>query len=518
MIALQTQSQQLETDLKGQKSQMESYAQVISKLKTFIDNNPDLCKIKVAEELQASTDEINAVKSKLQTFESQFININSELSRIRIDQEAMETEVTNVKGEQEKIRVEHEVVKAHIIAVKHGQKTMMNQIENLEQNQREKQTEIQPSTLSTVDMERLQKDLFMCYKFLNVIPISPLHESYTTLLDDIFTSVIIERKDKENVGNLLEQMQPRISKEPIYLSSYHQLFGDKASKRLILTGFMGSGKTVFCKKVVQTWCWVKSGQVDPRSAGERALDGEDILSQFEFLFFIDLAKVSNQEDLLHVIHKQCSIPDDIENKSFLCKLLRNIPEKILIILDGLDEMGSQTPGFVNDLLERKLYPQIAVLVSTRPWQVSNLNLQLHSHYDLLLTVQGFDEKRALDFAIKVIHAHDKDVSDNLIKDMIASLTRKKTFATFSSVPLLLLFLINVWCRDRSLPDQYSELYSKIIDCMTERYLNKTKGKNLKWVEMSESKTKLMESSFFVKTFGNAFLELISKLSYELLLK
>ncbi|KAK3591961.1 hypothetical protein CHS0354_031468 [Potamilus streckersoni] len=143
IIGLQTQTEQLEIDLRGQKLQMELYVQVISSFKGFIDNDPYLSNIKVSEEFSAIFKEIHSLQGQFQTVESQLASFNDELILIRADQEKMKTEmrvehqaikeeVTTVKDEQEKMktemRVEHQAIKEEVTTVKDKQEKMKTEM------------------------------------------------------------------------------------------------------------------------------------------------------------------------------------------------------------------------------------------------------------------------------------------------------------------------------------------------------------------------------------------------------
>ncbi|KAL3831900.1 hypothetical protein ACJMK2_023594 [Sinanodonta woodiana] len=63
----QSQEQHTKTDLRELRSELESYAQVISAMETFFDNNPDLSAGNILEDLMAASDAVKEMQSRLFT-------------------------------------------------------------------------------------------------------------------------------------------------------------------------------------------------------------------------------------------------------------------------------------------------------------------------------------------------------------------------------------------------------------------------------------------------------------------
>ncbi|KAK3598990.1 hypothetical protein CHS0354_024666 [Potamilus streckersoni] len=427
------------------------------------------------------------------------------------------------------------------------------------------------------EIDHLKWDLKSCYKSLSTVPISAYDEEETIPLESFYVAMDItleyqtkdrentleyETKDRENTqehetkDRENKQEHETKDREKVKLSSYKQIFLDK-NQRIILTGLSGSGKSTFCRKIVNTWCmeepkkenetseetdpsisdssiaigdqndelsisnsfdaskdeidsfaissiflidWEPSSSVTrdsyyalkdeidspvvpskcvidwerPSSVtrdSSEAIEDQDVLRQFLLLFYIYAPKISTEKTLIEVLKNQCLKRESDQ----LSKILEEQPEKVLIILDGMDEMGDNIPSFLSDLLVRKLHPRIIVLMAMRPWKISQLRLKPLSHYDLLLEVQGLSEISALKFFQNVINVNKMYMT---VERTIGSLTdeEKNVLSSVRKIPILVLFLSHIWCQDQCLTKRRYDLYTKILDCLIKRCLNKTGSK------------------------------------------
>ena len=70
-------------------------------------------------------------------------------------------------------------------------------------------------------------------------------------------------------------------------------------------------------------------------------------------------------------------------------------KRVLIILDGLDELAEKSKHHVDDLLHRKRWTFCNVLATTR--QEKGIEVRTHSKfaYDIFLQIKGFTERNRL---------------------------------------------------------------------------------------------------------------------------
>ncbi|KAK3611716.1 hypothetical protein CHS0354_034386 [Potamilus streckersoni] len=446
---------------------------ISDKMVNFIDENQDLDKEIIGN--------FRKVEKYVHDLQNKFCQLEERVSSLEKDQEDTKEQLAN---HEEKIE-----------DLEKNQQEIDRRLDDVEKK-REKDNEL----VHQKEIESMQKDLKSGYKNLCSIPISPFDEEETEPLQDLYIDVMIEyQTEGKNTMNGNSK-----DRKPKRLSSCKEIFFDNRHQRIILTGLSGSGKSVFCRNIVQTWstkepnkqneyaqerdlsiteqrvmaekketghtCIVDElDMCDPQSS--KAIATQNTLLQFKLLFYICAPKIAFENKLTDILCNQC-----IQRESdHLSKFFKEQPEKVLIIIDGIDEMKGEMPSFLDDLLKRKLHPRIIVLMVMRPWKISQLKLKPSSHYDLLLEVQGMSDKKALEFVQKMINVCRNYMT---VERLDPSPEEKKVMSSFKKTPLLLMFLARIWCQDQTLPKRQQDLYRKILECVIERFLNKTGSKYL----------------------------------------
>ncbi|KAL3856450.1 hypothetical protein ACJMK2_011207 [Sinanodonta woodiana] len=268
------------------------------------------------------------------------------------------------------------------------------------------------------------------------------------------------------------------NKTKAQISSYNQIFANSENKRIILTGHAGSGKSTFCRKLISIWC-----RAEQRSKCESpdktknllqknpdAISDEEALLQFSLVFCVYAPDLATKETLIDYLCNQYrnSENDNLNKSDKLHKIFEEQPHKILIILDGMDEMCDTVPPFLSDLMGRKLYPRITVLMAMRQFRISELGLK--TVHDVLLETGGMSKTNALKFIKRIIDLNKHHMS---MENLCLSPTDEEKILTFRNVPLLLLFLTHIWCHDQRLPTRRRDLYKEIIDCLIKKCLIRT---------------------------------------------
>ena len=120
----------------------------------------------------------------------------------------------------------------------------------------------------------------------------------------------------------------------------------------IVEGSPGIGKTTFCLKLAYDWANQSISAVR--------------FPEFELVLLLKCRDIDG--DLTEAITKQL-FPKNLSKdaREELFRFLEDIQnqERILIILDGLDELAEQSKHFVDDLLHRKRWACCYVLATTR---------------------------------------------------------------------------------------------------------------------------------------------------------
>ena len=159
----------------------------------------------------------------------------------------------------------------------------------------------------------------------------------------------------------------------------------------LVEGSPGIGKTTFCLKLAHDWANKNTATTFTSPS-------------FEFVLLLKCRDIDG--DIMEAIIEQL-LPKDIEQntKEMLLDFLRDIhnQERILIILDGLDELPEKSKHFVDELLHRRILPFSFVLATCR--QERGIDVRKEFVFDILLQIEGFTESDAFEY----IRKHFKSV-------------------------------------------------------------------------------------------------------------
>ena len=267
----------------------------------------------------------------------------------------------------------------------------------------------------------------------------------------------------ENPSTKLKVFQPR--KFGIQVKNnevdMYDIFKDLKKGEDVMTlveGSPGIGKTTFCLKLAYDW----------------ARETVPTNSSFPKLEFVLLLKCRDiDKDIMEAIKEQL-LPEDMKEETWMnfSEFIKDIhiQEKILIILDGLDELPEKSKQFVDKLLRRRILPFCYVLVTSR--QEKGIDVRKNFEFDLLLEIKGFTE----DDAYCYIKKHFQNVGPNHSSkgEMLAKEVKENTLLNaLRNNPLNLLLLCVVYeDYDGKLPTSRTELYQVIVQCLLRRYCAK----------------------------------------------
>ncbi|KAK3594499.1 hypothetical protein CHS0354_007138 [Potamilus streckersoni] len=353
------------------------------------------------------------------------------------------------------------------------------------------------------DISKLQHNLIQAYRSLRYVQVSPIFEKMRCYIDNICVDLVIEEKEDNSTTKV---------------TSYKQIFLDERGsnfKRVYFRGKGGLGKTTFCKKVLHAWCNTHEGRRAPQNG---YFQDEDVLQIFDLLFYLNLREISVEDNLIEVICRQCPFEEE-PNRTTLGTMLSHNGNKVLFILDGLDELIVKT-GFIENVLTRRVHPDCSFFVSTRPWKISQMELQKGPEIDLLLDLQGFTTRSAKIFAKNIFENCYKD--GNAIKQFNKDIKHNKLATELIHVPLLLLFMAHVWYEQMTLPSKLHELYiiflNLLANRMDEKYKKDADHRNTFTLCETHSPfpSKLSETSLVVN-FGEGFLLSLCEVAHHFLL-
>ena len=228
---------------------------------------------------------------------------------------------------------------------------------------------------------------------------------------------------------------------------------------IIVEGSPGIGKTTFCLKLAYDW------------ANESSYTAS--FPEFELVLLLKCRDIDG--DLTEAITEQL-FPKDMSKdaREGLFRFLEDIEnqERVLIILDGLDELAEKSKHYVDDLLHRKRWACCYVLATTR--QEKGIEVRKHPKFvfNLFLQIEGFTEEDSFECIRRHFMIAGPEHSSKGEK-LIEEIKKNALLQDLQKNPLSLLLLCVVYeDHEGGLPSSLTDLYHEIVLCLLRRYCAK----------------------------------------------
>ena len=296
----------------------------------------------------------------------------------------------------------------------------------------------------------IQLPLEKVYTRLKIVPRhKPGDQTKPKRWNDVFFSQFLWR-DEIGSGARADELDPC------------EIFGFLKKEKhamTIIEGSPGIGKTTFCLKLAYDWTNQSSSAA---SFPEfelvlllkcRDIDGDLTQAITEQLFAKNMSKDAREELLLFL--------EDIENQ-----------ERVLIILDGLDELAEKSKHYVDDLLHRKRWAFCYVLATTRQERGIEVRKEPEFVFNLFLQIKGFTKEDSFEY----IRRHFKTASpehSSKGENLIEEIKENALLQDLQTNPLNFLLLCVVYeDHEGELPSSRTDLYHVIVVCLLRRYCAK----------------------------------------------
>ena len=226
----------------------------------------------------------------------------------------------------------------------------------------------------------------------------------------------------------------------------------------LVEGSPGIGKSTFCLKLAYDWAHGK-------------IPSECSFPKFEFVLLLKCRDIDR--NIMDTIREQL-LPKDIHEKTVekLLHFMKDIhnQEKILIILDGLDDLPEKSQCHVDELLHRRILPFCYVLATSR--QERGIDVRKRFVFDIHLEIKGFTEGDAFEYIRKHFANIGRGHSPKGER-LITEIKDNEFLHGLRSNPLNLLLLCVIYeDYEGKLPSSRSRLYQVIVLCLLRRYCAK----------------------------------------------
>ncbi|XP_071805239.1 uncharacterized protein [Asterias amurensis] len=257
----------------------------------------------------------------------------------------------------------------------------------------------------------------------------------------------------------------------IPLKSYKDILSfDK--NRILITAESGYGKSTLLKKIAYDWAVLKS---DTHVTQQKQ---KSPLSKYELVFLLEINKMDAKFNITDEISSQILPQNEFGKKSFENYMKQN-PEKVLIFLDGADEVSFKTlqnangDFSVNNVLSFKSLKRCKVIVTSR--QSTALKLLACNPDFTRVNILGFDDKNKKEYIRKYFSNHDSQHHDHVFSEI----NKWETLQSLGAIPLFLWLMCSSLTQAGSqLPDRITELLNNATSIIRKQKMGKDCTSNL----------------------------------------
>ena len=225
----------------------------------------------------------------------------------------------------------------------------------------------------------------------------------------------------------------------------------QSPRTVLIEGDPGMGKTTYSQKLAYDWA-TKQDEWDPS------------FPDIEVLLLLKCNEF--QTSIWEAIDDQI-LPEEMEDQAKECffKFIRENQSKVLLVLDGLDEVDPSNLKVLSSLVQGKVLSGFYFVVTSR----HEAGSKVRRYCDTLWEIGGFTKKDAESFILKYFKNVDKEyLAWKLLKRLwdrdLSELTKNPLNAA----------LLCVICEDFEgvFPTSRTELYTEIVLCVLRRYEQK----------------------------------------------
>ncbi|XP_072182188.1 uncharacterized protein [Diadema setosum] len=306
--------------------------------------------------------------------------------------------------------------------------------------------------LTEEQVHQCKKDLKAYYrKTRRKVTVDPLNFMERVNLDEIYTNLsLIDYSDMRKIPITYENLLT------------HDECGN-LSKRLLIQGEGGVGKTTLCAKIAWDWCQGK------------------ILQDLDMVIVIPLRDAIVVKTIGSIVERYLSDSNEATAAQIDDFISANL-SKILLVFDGFDELSGKierkSSSEVIRILGVERYESCKVIVTSRPWRTDEfrLNRSLAEAYTFV-SVEGFNKENVSTYIKRYFRIRDREfLAETLLYFMEENDVIRSNMAPFPIYCAMLCLMWNDFSEERRKEMQklqtFSEIFGEMITFLKEHYASK----------------------------------------------
>ena len=292
-------------------------------------------------------------------------------------------------------------------------------------------------------MELIRRD----YKGAVLCPFPWCEDELQLKLSTIFTRLQINSRKKE---------RSKLTDDTVNMTDVFKPHPECDNPRVVLIeGNPGMGKTTYCQKLAYDW-----------SVGEIPSDAS--FSEIKMLLLLKCRDIHVKTANIEEAIDDQLLPQDAgkKEKEDFFHFIRSNQSRILLLLDGLDELRDDlVQGFL-PLIQGKVFANVYLILTSR----HEAGMKVRRYCDTLLEIIGYTQEDVESYIKKYFSSHeDQSLADKMIQKLNGDRHLKELTANPLNTALLCLL-----CEETrgEFPSKRTKMYDDLVACALRRYFAK----------------------------------------------
>ena len=207
---------------------------------------------------------------------------------------------------------------------------------------------------------------------------------------------------------------------------------EEEGTRILVKGGPGCGKSTFTRLLAYKWA---NGR----------------LKLFDAVFVIKLKFTTSSQTLEEMIMDQIKTIAENATVAMIRDYLKSGTDKVLLILDGLDEIPFKKYPMIQKVLQGEAYTKCCILLTTRP----HIAEKVHNKVSTVARILGFTREKAQEY---VRHIIDQEQKQN---EFFRQLDTRQ-MSGMAQVPILLQALALLFGEDKQVSASITSTYDRLL--------------------------------------------------------